>query len=181
MDKQQNMNGKNRNSEFLGLLTPNYYKIHSFILTMVSNKTDAEDVLQSSISYMLEHFDDFKPGTNFLSWAFTISKYHVLTHRKKHQRSKIQFSEKAIELIESENKKLSKEIDVRYDALGICMKKLSFADLTLIKKRFEKGVFVKDLASEIGVSINVAYKRLSKIKILLLKCIERALAAREVL
>ncbi len=175
------MNEKSQNSEFVELLTPNYYKIHGFILTFVPNKTDAEDILQSAITYMWEHFNDFKKGTNFLSWAFTISKYHVLTHRKKQKRSRIHFSEKAIELIESENQKLSEEMDVRYDALEECMKKLSLNDLKFMKKRFEKSISVKELAGEIGTSVNVAYKNLSRIKSFLLNCIRRTIATGEVL
>ena len=179
MNRQSNINDHSRNSMFLELLTPNYYKIHAFILSLVLNKADAEDVLQSSISYMLEHFNDFKQGTNFLSWAFTISKYHVLTHRKKQKRSKIQFSDKAIELIESANQRLSKEMDARHDALERCMKKLSCNDTIFIKKRFEKSGSVKEFASEIGMSVNVAYKRISHIKTLLLKCIQQTLATGE--
>jgi len=179
MDMHPDINDSNRNSKFLELLTPDYYKIHSFILTLVPNTTDAEDVLQSSIGYMLEHFHEFEQGTNFLSWAFTISKYHVLTHRKKKTRSKIQFGKQAIEMIEAENQRLSKEVDARYDALKQCMRKLPVDDLKLIKKRFEKSSSVKEFASEIGMSINVAYKRISHIKNLLLDCIQRTLVAGE--
>lgn len=174
------MKHKSQKSGFVELLTPNYYKIHSFILMLVPNKTDAEDILQSAITYMWEHFNDFEPGTNFLSWAFTVSKYQVLTYRKKKQRSIIHFSEEAIRLIESENQRLSHEIDVRLDTLNECMKKLHSRDLTFIKKRFESKTTVIDLASKFQISVNVAYKRLARIKSLLLKCIHKAMAGGEV-
>lgn len=170
------MDNESRNAEFTELLTPNYYKIHGFILSLVPNKADAEDVLQAALTYMLEHFGDFRKGSNFLSWAFTISKYHVLTYRKKQQRSKIHFSEKAIELIESENQRLLKELDIRHDALAECMKKLSHDDETFVKKRFERSLSVKDLADEMGATVNVVYKNLSRIKRFLLSCIRRTIA-----
>ena len=174
------MDKKSHNSEFLELLTPNYYKIHSFILALVPNKTDSEDILQSAISYMWEHFTDFKQGTNFLSWAFTISKYQVLTYRKKKQRSIVHFSEEAMKFIEQENQRLSHDLDIRLDALNICMKKLHYKNLTFIKKRFEKKIPIRDLAAEFEISVNSAYKRLAQIKTFLLNCIHKVMAAGEV-
>ena len=174
------MDKKNSESMFVGLLTPEYYKIHSFILTLVPNQADAEDVLQSSISYMWEHFNDFKVGTNFLSWAFTISKFHVLTYRRNKSRSKLLFCDEVIELVEAENQKISEQADVRYNALNKCMKKMRSEDLYFIKKRYEKKTKVKDIAAEMGLSANVVYKRIAQIKSLLLKCIRLTMAHGEI-
>lgn len=172
------MDEKKQNKVFVELLTPDYYKIHSFILSLVPNRTDAEDILQASITYMWEHFNDFKQGTSFLSWAFTISKFQVLTHRKKKQRSIVHFSEEALELIESENRKMSHEIDIRLEMLNKCMKKLHHKDQTFIKERFEKKKSVLSLAKEFEMSVNVAYKRLAHIKTILLICIHKAMDSR---
>lgn len=170
------VDNKSRNAKFVELLTPNYYKIHSFVLALVPNRSDAEDVLQSSITYMLEHFDDFQPGTNFLSWAFAISKYQALRHRKNQQRSKVFFSENVIQIIESESQKLSSEVDLRLDALKQCLKKLQERDVNFLQKRFETKRTMADLADELGISANILYKRLARIKSLLLECIRRAVA-----
>ena len=174
------MDKKSQNSDFVELLTPNYYKIHNFILALVPNKTDSEDILQSTITYMWEHFGDFEPGSNFLSWAFTISKYQVLTYRKKKQRSIVHFSQEAIQVIEIENQQLCREMDARLDALNICMKKLQHKNLTFIKKRFENKKPIIDLADEFGISVNTAYKRLAHLKSLLLNCIHKAISVGEV-
>jgi len=175
------MDKNNRKGEFVEFLTPNYYKIHSFILSLVPNKADAEDVLQAAITYMWEHFEDFRQGTNFLAWAFTISKYQVMTHRRKTQRSIIQFSEEAIQLIEDENRRLAQESDQRLEILDGCMQALRTRDRMLISKRFEKKTSTKELAAELNMSVHVAYKRLARIKSLLLDCIRNGMAAGEVL
>lgn len=162
--------------QFVSLLTANYYKLHGFILTMVPNKTDAEDVLQNTIMYLWEHFNDFSPGTSFLAWAVTIAKFQVLTYRKKAARSKVQLSEVALDLIAVENQQLSSQTDVRYEALQICLKKLPEADMNFLKKRFMQGSSVKKIAEEIGISLQAVYGRLSKLKGILLDCIHRTLA-----
>lgn len=161
---------------FVSLLTANYYKLHGFILTMVPNRTDAEDVLQNTIMYLWEHFSDFKPGTNFLAWAVTIAKFQILTYRKKMTRSKVHLSEKVLDLIALENEKLSSQADVRYEALQKCLKKLPETDMNFLKKRFMQGSSVKKLSEEVGISLQAVYARLSKLKSILLECIRRTLA-----
>jgi len=166
----------NRKPHFVSLLTANYYLIHGFILTMVPNKTDAEDILQNTIVYMWEHFGDFKPGTRFLSWAVTIARFQVLTYRKAMTRSKIHLSETALDLIAEENVKLFTQADERYEALQKCLKKLPERELDFLKKRFMQDSSVRAIAEDIGASLNVVYKRLARIKGLLLDCIRQTLA-----
>lgn len=176
-EPQDNENGK---PHFVSLLTANYYQIHAFVLTMVPNKTDAEDILQNTIMYMWKHFKDFELGTRFLSWAVTIAKFQVLTYRKTLKRSKIHLSDTALDLIAEENMKLSSQTDQRYEALQKCLKKLPEEELDFLKKRFMYGNSVRKIAEDIGSSLNVVYKRISKIKGILLDCVRRTLASQGV-
>lgn len=171
---------KSRKPHFMSLLTANYYMLHSFILTMVPNKTDAEDILQNTFMYLWEHFDDFEPGTSFISWAITIAKFQVLTYRKTKTRSKIQLSETALDLVATESVKLSAQMDERYEALEKCLKKLPEKELDFLKKRFIQGSSVKKIAQDIGASLNVVYKRIARLKGILLDCIHRILSGKGV-
>lgn len=170
----------NRKSNFVSLLTANYYQIHSFILTMVPNKTDAEDILQNTLIYMWEHFGDFRPGTSFLSWAVTIAKFQVLSYRKAMGRSKVHLSETALDLVAAENVKLSAHMDERYEALQKCLKRLPERELDFLKKRFMQGSSARKIAKDIGASLNAVYKRLARLKGILLNCIRRTLASQGV-
>ena len=166
---------------FVRLLTENYYQIHSFILSMVLNKTEAEDILQNTFVYMWEHFGDYRPGTSFLSWAVTIAKFQVLTYWKTKTRSKAHFSETALDLIAIENVRLSTQMDEQYEALQKCLKKLPEKELDFLKKRYMQGSSVKKIADDLGVSLNVVYKRLSKIKGILLDCVRQIITSQGVL
>ncbi len=176
----ESQDNDNIKPHFVSLLTANYYQIHAFILTMVPNKTDAEDILQNTIMYMWKHFKDYEPGTRFLSWAVTIAKFQVLTYRKTTKRSKIHLSETALDLIAEENMKISSQTDQRYEALQKCLKKLPDEELDFLKKRFMYGNSVRKIADDIGASLNVVYKRISRIKGILLDCIRRTLASQEI-
>ncbi len=171
---------KSRKPHFMSLLTANYYLLHSFILAMVPNKTDAEDILQNTFMYLWEHFGDFQPGTSFISWATTIAKFQVLTYRKTKTRSKVHLSEMALDLVAAESVKLSAQMDERYEALEKCLKKMPEKELDFLKKRFMQGSSVRKIAKDIGASLNVVYKRIAQLKGILLNCIHRMLASKGV-
>jgi len=164
------------NAHFVSLLTHNYYRIHGFILNMVPNKTDAEDILQKTVTYMWEHFSDFETGTNFLAWAITIAKFQIFTYRKKQNRSRILLSTKALELIAVENEKLFDDMDERYEALKRCMAKLPKKEVDFLKLRYANNTTAKLIADKIGSTVSIVYKRVARLNGLLLKCIRRELA-----
>lgn len=174
------VDNESRKPHFVSLLTANYYQIHSFILTMVPNKADAEDILQNTIMFMWEHFEDFKTGTRFLSWAVTVAKFQVLTYRKAVTRSKIHLSEMALDLIAEESAKLCTQVDERYEALQKCLKKLPKRETDFLKKRFMHGDSIRKIADDIGTSLNVVYKRLARLKAILLNCIRWTIASQGV-
>ena len=167
---------KEHKPHFVNLLIGHYYQIHGFILTMVPNRTDAEDILQNTVMQMWERFEDFEPGTNFLAWSLTLARFQVLTHRKTAQRSKIRFTETTLDLLAQDNMTLSQQTNARHEALQSCMKKLPTKDRELLNLRFTSSYSVKQMAEQMKVSIKVIYRQLSKTKALLLNCIDRTLA-----
>ena len=170
------MSQENVKNEFLELLTPNHYKIHGYVFSLMVNKSDADDVLQATLACLWENFDKYKRGTNFVAWAFSVAKYQVMTYRKKQKRSIVYFCDETIDLIDSENLKLVDDIDERLEYLSMCMRKLPRQDMLVIDKRFNKDISISDIAKEYCATANAIYKRMAKIKKTLLKCINRALA-----
>lgn len=180
-ENARHLSSTNRNHKFVGLLTAHYYKIHSFILAMVPNKTDADDVLQNTITYMWEHFDDFERGTNFLAWSVTIAKYQVFTYRKRQQRSKVMFSNDTLNAIAAKNQELLGELGERYDAMTKCLSRLSENDKRLFVGQSVEGKKIAQIAAEQNVAPVILYRRFARLKGSLLKCIRLTLAAGELL
>ena len=173
MDNNAKQKTKCENREpFVGLYTKEYLKIRSFIHTLIPNHADAEDVLQAAASYMWENFNDFDINSNFLAWAITMAKYQVMAFRKKQSRSRIVFYDEAIELIAEQNQKLHSDIDLRNDALKLCLSKLPSKETSLISMRFREGKSIVEIADLIDLSLNATYKRFSRIKAMLLKCVQ---------
>ncbi len=158
---------------FVKLLSANYYRIGAFVQSQLYNNQDTDDVMQETSRMMWKKFDEFKPGTDFLAWAFAIAKYRILDFRKTRKGKNISLSNQTLELIEVESKKIMNESKDRLNALKECMQKLTKQDRKLLEMRFSYGLAAKYIAARIGTSIHVVYRNTSRIKSILLNCINR--------
>lgn len=163
-----------KRDEFFHLFVSNESKILSYILTLVSNWNDAEDLLQDTSMVMWQKFEEFEMGTNFASWGMTIARFKVLAYyRKKHNRHVV-FDE---DLIESLSNKM---MDVNEDKCGYdleklreCMSKLSVNDRKLIRIKYQDGSNTRKLAAKLGRSVNTLYKTFARIHLNLITCVKR--------
>ena len=170
-------NDSNNNSTFVELYSLNYNRIRSFILTLVPNTAEADDILQETSRVMWEKFDQFQPGTNFASWAVTIAKFQVLKYRKKFN-PKVPLSTEIIDTLSDDfNRPMEKENE-QLDALRICLKKLEKKDYNLIQSRFEQKKTARELSKQVGVAMNTIYRNESRIISILQNCVYKTLGIR---
>ena len=178
MDKPKNekSNFSNEKTSFVNLLTANYYRIHAYVLSMVPNDTDADDILQETVTLMWQNFDRFQAGTNFVSWAVTIAKFQVLRYQKQRKRSRMVLSDEVYDLLISENHTLQEQSHERFRALRECLQKLPEKEQAFIKLRYMDGATAKIVAQKIGSSIDAVYRHGAKLNDLLLRCVRTSLA-----
>src|SRR5436190_18410489 len=74
--------------EFARLFARNARRIYGFIMTLVFNHHDAEEVFQNTNVILWNKFGEFQPGSNFFAWASRIAYYEVLTLMKQKRRSR---------------------------------------------------------------------------------------------
>lgn len=161
--------------EFVRLMTRDERKLYSYILTLVPDWNDADDVLQETNVRLWEEFDKYVSGTNFLAWARRIAYYEVLTRRKRTKRSKLIFSEQLLEKLSSEAEELSQVADIRQRLLSTCVDELAERSQDLLARCYCDGAQIKDVASSLGRSATAVYQSLHRIRIALRNCIEERL------
>jgi RNA polymerase sigma-70 factor (ECF subfamily) len=160
--------------EFMSLLLANQKRIYVYILSIVVHPSDADDILQDTLTEMWRGFSDFRAGTNFVAWGKTIAKYKILNYRKKNKNSKLLFDDELVSILEAESDRLT-NLPERLDAMKICSKKLSEKELQFLKMRYEMGLSFRKIASEYGVSKQRIYMIISHIHTKLAKCIKLTL------
>ena len=173
-------NDKADSREFLELLIPNQRKLQAFILMLIPNIVDAEDIYQESVSEMWNKFSAFEIGTDFLAWAATIAKYKVLAFRNKHNKSKILFNSKIYEILESAANSTRDSLQKHLDLLKECIRKLSENEKYLLKMRYESDLTYQKIALRVGKTPPALHRTMSVIHSKLAICIRRAIRQEEV-
>ena len=149
--------------------------IYAYILSLVPNVSDADDVMQETSAVLWRKFSEFKPEMDFVPWALTFARYQVLSHFKKGKRSKISFNDDLMNYIKDGIEKKSSKMNDRLDALKDCIKKLSHSDQTLVRLRYDKGYTLENIGAHVSKSTRATFYSLSRIHQLLVRCVKRTL------
>ena len=165
--------------EFLRHFMTEERRIYNFILSLVGNYNDADDLMQETAVVMLDRFDEFERGSNFAAWGMRVARYKILNFRKRQGKKFRLFSSEAFEKILAQSEILVEHDDDRIRALQDCLLKLKENDRRLISMRYEHATTTKEVAERTGRSVEGLYQSLARIHRLLLNCIRRTVAAWE--
>jgi RNA polymerase sigma-70 factor (ECF subfamily) len=166
-------------ASFVRLLTKNERRIYGYILTMVVDWNDADEILQETNVRLWEEFDRFEPGTDFAAWALRVAHFEVLTWRKRRQRSRLVFSEEALAALADDHAPAGgaalDDDRARQAALAECLKQMSASNRELIQRCYAGTQTIREVADGLGRSAEAIYKRLQRLRLGLHRCIEQRL------
>ena len=165
--------GGNRRA-FLQLFMNSQKGIYAYILSMVHNKPDAEDIAQETALLMWDKFDEFKTGTSFVAWGIQIARYKILSYYKSKKNTK-QFDNALLDTISERYQQRAGEIEMRLGALEDCLNKLDIRDRELLRFHYEQGLKITQLKNVVGSSVHVLYRAMARIHDLLLQCVNRTI------
>jgi len=160
---------------FVRLLTQSERRVYGYILKMVVDWNDADEILQETNVRLWEEFDRFQPGTDFAAWAIRVAHYQVLTWRKRRDRSRLVFGKAAIEALAMEQATANTVEGSRQAALAECLKRLSAVNRDLLTRCYSGAGTIRDVAGTLGRSTEAVYKMLQRVRLSLHKCIEQRL------
>lgn len=169
------MNSMETPREFVALWSAHARGVYAYILTLVGNWADAEDIFQETSTTLWEKIDEYQPDRDFGAWARGIAHFKVLSHWQA-RRPRDHFDEHYLEALQADYQELGGELDARFAALQVCLKKLSPRDHKLIETRYFANCTPQRVAVELGRSVVSVYKALRRIRESLFECIQRELA-----
>jgi RNA polymerase sigma-70 factor (ECF subfamily) len=171
--------GPGKGKPFLRLFFRNQRRLYAYVLTLLPNRADADDVFQEASLVMWDKFDERHPPDDFAAWGCRIAYFKVLDFCKKRQRCRVRFSQELLErLAETAVEHAGAlQLEDRSKALTGCIEKLKPRDRDLLARRFADGATIQSIASEVGRSADAVYKALAKIRQALFECVSQALAA----
>lgn len=164
MDKGQDR------SRFLKLYLAAQPPLRSFLLGILRNGPDAEDVFQEVSLVLWERFGDYDERFPFLSWAFGIARNHAARWRRARPRARLWLPPDVEEKLAATQVELEEELSVRRQALQHCVQKLGTRARELITLRYEARRSLQDIAQAQRTTLNAVNKALGKIRRYLMDC-----------
>ncbi|AQT68092.1 RNA polymerase sigma factor [Anaerohalosphaera lusitana] len=163
------------------LLYQNQSRIYAYVLTMVGNYSDADDVMQETISFMWKRFEDFELGSDFVAWGIRIARYKILEHRRRQKKHDIvQYSDGSFEKLSSLAVNKNDNLSNQNVKLKECLKKLKHFKkryFTVIALKFFENCNTNDIAKRIGVSVPNVYTIMSRAYGYLLACMKKSMSS----
>ena len=173
MARDTDKTSDSRSEEFVRLLKKHERRLNGYVLSLVHNWADADDIVQDVAVDLWRQFDAYHAGADFGAWACTIAYYRVLSHRKKVGREKLHFSEVSARLLAGEFAVLAKDVSGYEDFLGGCLDKLTELQRDFLRDYYS-GISIAELSQRLGRNPASLYKNLSDLRHNLRVCIELA-------
>lgn len=167
------------NTEFLTLLTTHDRALSLYVYGLVPQQADADDILQQTKMVMWRSFSQFESGTNFIAWARKIAFHQILGYRRQTKRAHLPLSDEMLEQIGHEVAKLSDQGQARREALESCLHKLPTEHRQILLMRYFEDLEVDQIAERIDSTAGAVYRALSRLRFVLLECVETRLKNEE--
>jgi RNA polymerase sigma-70 factor (ECF subfamily) len=161
---------------FVRLLNAAHDKLLGYLISLLGNRHDAEDVLQLASVTMWRRFESFTPGTNFIAWATTVAFYESREFQRLKTRSRLHFDDELVEMLATERVLDLDHCDERVAALELCLGKLDQPSQRLVEAAYFEEGSVITLAEQLGRAPQTLYNKLNGLRRILASCIERRLA-----
>jgi RNA polymerase sigma-70 factor, ECF subfamily len=156
-------------AQFIQDLTANQNSLYGYILSLLPDRSVAQDILQEVSLTAWQKHADFTPGTSFFAWASKIAYFHVLSHRRKMSRDKLVFDDEVLDYLAERQLERVEEVSRRGVAVKSCLEKLPADQRQLIEQRYASGGSVQRIAEQAGKSVGAISQALYRIREALMK------------
>ena len=167
------MPSQNPTPEFIQLLTKNQSRLFAYVLSLLGNRQQAEDVMQETNMILWRKQDQFKLGTNFGAWMLKVAYYQVMDHRRKQNKQALFVDDENFLAELAEEAAVSTELTERQqEALHLCLEKLPSRQRDLVRMRYTEGASIKSVAEKIGSAAAAVKQALFRARGNLISCVQ---------
>ena len=159
-----------------GLFVQHLSAVRGFVISLLSDFSLADDVIQETFLTITAKAADFERGTNFRAWAMKIAKYKTLQLLEKSRRAKFYFAPEVIEALSAHQDAETFYTEEQLQQLKACMASLAPRARELVELRYEQAQRPPEIARLVGWSVDAVHVALSKARVSLRDCVTKRLA-----
>jgi RNA polymerase sigma-70 factor, ECF subfamily len=164
----------------LRLWVRNQSDVYRYIFALLPNANDAQEVLQATHVALWRKADQVDLSRPFLPYAFRFALLEIRKFRDQNKRWASSIDIETLGALADEREKLQESLDHRRAALANCLTKLSVDDRELLRRHYDSGHTIPDIASATGRNVHTLYKTLQRIRRQLLDCVSLNAASGDV-
>jgi RNA polymerase sigma-70 factor (ECF subfamily) len=173
MEKQPSLTPcADEQAEFSRLFSGSERRIKGYVLSLVPNWADAEEIFAETNARLWKQFDKYDRTKDFGSWACTLAHYEVMTFRQRQKRARRRFSDETVDLVANAANEANDERDVRFSYLKGCLEKLTEKSRQLLRAFYSGMETADEISLRTGSSRAAVYKSVSRSRYLLHACID---------
>jgi len=161
--------------EFAALYSKCHLEILRYVLTLLPDRHQAEDVVQETARLLWQKFDEYDSARPFWPWARKFAYLEVLKLRKREAIRTRYFSDELVEQLAEERAAHEADLAAQREALAACLDKLDAPARELLMNRYGGELALHDLAEQQGKSANSLYLAMHRIRQKLVECVNRTL------
>jgi RNA polymerase sigma-70 factor (ECF subfamily) len=153
--------------------------LFAYILTLLPNLEDANEVLQQTNLVLWSKRDEFRPGSNIEAWGCRIAYYEVLAFRQRCRRERLRFNNDLVTQMAEETSDEFVNSEAELQALAKCREELNSPDQQLLDFRYHDRLNASQIAEKVDRSAVAIRKALFRIRAVLHRCVEDRLNVKE--
>jgi RNA polymerase sigma-70 factor, ECF subfamily len=157
---------------FVALFVSNQRRIHGYILTVVPDCNEADDLFQQTSMVLWEKAAESRPEGDFVRWACGIAHNIIRNYRVKKRRDRHCFSDEMMARLAEVRAEKSEWLEGALASLGECMGELAPLDRELVTLCYDGHRSIRQISESLSKTENAVYQHLHRIRAKLLDCIE---------
>jgi RNA polymerase sigma-70 factor, ECF subfamily len=162
------------NEDFVRLLTKHDPSIRAYIRASIPNPADVAEIIQGISIIAWKKFTTLEnPEQNFVKWACVIARYEILKFRRGKARDRLVLDDDIIEKLAEEGIEEASSRQYWLKSLDACLAKLPKSRQELLLRAYHPETSMKEFAASMNKKPNALYQTLSRLRLMLLNCIEQ--------
>jgi RNA polymerase sigma-70 factor, ECF subfamily len=164
---------------FVELMTAHQGRLYGYVLSLLGDPDQANDVLQEANVVLWRSAGEFRPGSNFRAWAFRIAHFQVMADRQRTLRDRVVFDDDILALLDPAAREVHEAYEARERLLAGYLEKLGADHRDLLHRRYALGQSLQDIADACRKTANGVAQVLFRVRRGLIECVSRSSAAGE--
>jgi len=166
-----------KHQQFAQRLVRSQDRIFRYIVSLLPQRADAEEVFQQTCMTLWENWERYDPALDFLPWACGIAHNHVRNFQRKMGNRQVLLDGAVVEQLRQRSlEHQQQKRNDRRDALLDCLEQLAAGQRALVESYYGGYQTVQQIAKSRSSTPNAIYKTLRRIRAALHDCISQRTA-----